>query len=159
EERAAEVQAASEALRDGDRRDAGDVRGQCDRNRSQEDAGAIERGIHEEERLHEREGEDREHHPLGGRGDEQAAGHAGRLRVALRDGLRPQDVHQTAFTASTIRRSASPSRATSTIVPVTTMSAPAAATAPPAFSVRMPPPTPRVITIACATARMISAGP
>src|SRR5207245_1374558 len=99
EERAAEVHAASEALRDGDRRDAGDVRGQCDRNRSQEGAAAIERGIFEEERLHEREGEDREHHPLGGRGDEQASGHAGRLRVALRDGLRPQDVHQTAFTA------------------------------------------------------------
>src|SRR2546426_6638252 len=119
---------------------------------------SVEGRVDEQEGFHEREGQYRQDHSPRGRRDEQPAGHPRRLRVALRDRLCPEDVHQAAFTASMIRRSASPSRATSTMVPVTTTSAPAAATAFAASGVRMPPPTTTGMSIASRTARITFGG-
>src|SRR2546427_441280 len=119
---------------------------------------SVEAGVEQEDGFNEGEGEDRQDAAPGGRRAEQPAGHPRRLRVALRDRLRPEDVHQAAFTASMIRRSASPSRATSTMVPVTTTSAPAVATAFAAAAVRMPPPPTTGMSIASRTARSTFAG-
>src|SRR5437667_2689368 len=158
QERAAEVHPAAEAVRQRDRAEGRHVGGQPDRHAAQEDPNSVERRIYEEIGLHHREREDRWDNPPGGRRDEQPPCDPRRLGVALARGLRPEDVHQPAFTASMIRRKACPSRATSTIVPVTTMSAPARVTRWAASGVRMPPPTTTGMSIASRTARMTRSG-
>src|SRR2546430_3942957 len=158
QERAAEVHPAAEAVRERDRPEVRHKGGQPDRHTAQEDPNPVEGRIYEEIGLHHREREDCGDNPPGGRRDQQPPCDPRRLGVALARRLRPEDVHQPAFTASMIRRNASPSRATSTIVPVTTMSAPARVTAWAAFGVRMPPPTRTGMSIASRTARMTRSG-
>src|SRR3989440_6415051 len=158
QERAAEVHPAAEAVRERDRPEGRHKGGDPDRHAAQEDPHSVEGRINEEISLHHREREDRGDNPPRRRRDEQPPCDPRRLGVALARRLRPEDVHQPAFTASMIRRKASPSRATSTIVPVTTMSAPARVTAWAAFGVRMPPPTRTGMSIASRTARITRSG-